>query len=55
MNRDNNLGMWSRGPGDESTESGMEYTDEMSTTATIIPPSLFLLLLSSTTIFTVIL
>ncbi|TKY62105.1 pectate lyase 12 [Spatholobus suberectus] len=53
--RDNNLGMWSRGPGDDATESGFEYTDDMARTATIVVPFSFLLFLSYTILLAVIL
>lgn len=46
MNRDNNLGMWTRGPnnggesGDYITYSGPEeYTDDMSPTTMLLSPS----------------
>ncbi|KAF7818669.1 putative pectate lyase 12 [Senna tora] len=42
VSRDNNLGMWSRGPNDdggEVSESGQEYTDEMSGSTRLQPHS----------------
>lgn len=51
MNRDNNLGMWSRGPngeGDDISESGPEYTDDMSPSARVVgPPYSTLIIVSS--------
>lgn len=54
--RDNNLGMWSRGPGDDdATDSAFQYTDDMSTTVTMVVPSKFLSFFSCTILLTVIL
>lgn len=51
MNRDNNLGMWSRGPDGEGDDvSGLvpEYTDDMSRSERVVlPPSPTFTLVSS--------
>ena len=50
MSRDNNLGMWTRGPNDGGSyisENGPEYTDEMSRTTMLLPPSHTLTLVSA--------
>ncbi|GAU20339.1 hypothetical protein TSUD_338200 [Trifolium subterraneum] len=44
--RDNNLGMWSRGPssnGDGILDSGPDYTDDMSDSVRVLPSSFTML------------
>lgn len=50
MNRDNNLGMWTRGPNDGAvyfSDTGPEYTDDMSRSTVPLPPSPTFTLLSA--------
>lgn len=51
MSRDNNLGMWTRGPNDggvyiSNSNLGPEYTDDMSLSTMPLPPSIILTLAS---------
>jgi pectate lyase len=47
MNRDNNLGMWSRGPSSNdggTLDSGPDYTDDMSASVRVLPSSFTMLM-----------